>query len=718
MRGPALRVVLSICALAAAAAMALEASGPAFWTIGTTAELLKGTSEGVLIDRNGAITAGPVLTNRLTSTPAQIWSLAAAADGTLWAGTGGDGRVIRIRPNQAEDTAFDAEENNVFAIASAGSRVYAATGPDGKVYVLDGTAAPRVFFDPIEKYIWALAVDSANRLWVGAGNPAVVYRVSADGTNQVVYRPPAAHVVSLGRDSTGRMLAGTESPGRLYRFEAGDRPFVMLDPNQAELRAIATGASGAIFAAAVSKGDEPAPGGEVSSIAVALGPPAQPPNVPPIPSIGPSSGRRSVIFRIDPAGAWESFWETSDLIYDLAIQSDGSLLVATGPEGRLYTVQADRQVSLYTGVDAQQITRLLAPTGRGASALATANPGRVVAIGAANQSPATYVAPVRDTKSASSWGTIRWESTGPVRLFTRSGNTDKPDETWSEWSAGYAAKAGETIQSPPARFLQWKAVLTTEPNQPAPQLTSVTAAYLTRNTRPSIASITVHPPGVVFQRPFSSDDSAIAGLDDATAEARRPPPADTGVTSPAPALGKRMFQKGLQTIAWKGEDTDGDRLEYTLSYRREGEATWHALKTGLLDPIFVWDTAAVADGRYLLRIEASDAPTNTPDRKQTGARDSEPVDIDNTAPVITSSITRTGGAARLAVRVRDAYSAVQKVEYSLGGDTWRLVYPADGLADSPDEQYEIPLATEADAARIVIRATDGMANVASQIAGR
>jgi hypothetical protein len=719
------RHLLLTCACAAFVAAATlwthatAVSGPAFWTIGTTADLLKGTSDGVLIDRNGTISAGPRLANRLTSTPAQIWSLAAGSDGTFWAGTGGDGRIIRLRAGQPEETAYDAEENNVFAIVTAGTRVYAATGPDGKVYVLDGTAPARVFFDPTEKYIWALAVDSANRLWVGAGNPAVLYRVNPDGTNQVVYRPPAAHVVALTADSSGRMLAGTDSPGRLYRFDAADRPSVLLDPGQAEVRAIVNGPNGAIYAAAVSKGDEPSPAGEVSSIAVALGPPPQPANAPAASSTSSaSSGRRSVIFRIDQAGPWESFWESQDLIYDIAVQSDGSLLVATGPEGRLYTVQGDRQVSLYTGVDAQQITRLLAAPGSGASAMATANPGRVIAIGPANQTPATYVAPVRDTKSASSWGTIRWESAGPVRLFTRSGNTDKPDETWSDWSNPYATKAGETIQSPPARFLQWKAVLTTEANQPPPQLTSVTAAYLTRNTRPAIASITIHSPGLVFQRPFSSDDSAIAGLDDATAEARRAPVADPANSPAAPALGKRMFQKGLQTIAWRGEDADGDRLSYSLSYRREGETAWQELKGGLLDPIFVWDTTTVADGRYLLRVVASDEPTNTPDRKQTGTRDSEPVDVDNTPPSVTTSITRPGSGVRLTVRVRDAYSPVQKVEYSLGGDVWRLVYPVDGLADSPDEQYEIPLATETDAARIVIRATDTMQNVASHAVTR
>src|SRR5437870_13916732 len=102
------RCVLS-CLVAIGWVALLRASGPTFWVVGTTAELLKGTSDGVLIDRNGTITAGPKLTNLLGTTPAQIWCLAAGSDGTLWAGTGGDGRVIRVRSNQREETVFDAD---------------------------------------------------------------------------------------------------------------------------------------------------------------------------------------------------------------------------------------------------------------------------------------------------------------------------------------------------------------------------------------------------------------------------------------------------------------------------------------------------------------------------------------------------------------------------------------------------------------------------------
>ena len=109
--------------------------------------------------------------------------------------------------------------------------------------------------------------------------------------------------------------------------------------------------------------------------------------------------------------------------------------------------------------------------------------------------------------------------------------------------------------------------------------------------------------------------NAAAALLDATADARRPP-GDTGPTPATPS--RRMFQKGLQTISWKGDDEDWDRLIYSLQYRREGEATWHDLRSGLTDGIFVWDTASVADGRYIVKVLASDSPSNASDRALVG----------------------------------------------------------------------------------------------------
>ena len=694
----------------------LSASGPSFWTMATNAEFLRGTSDGVFVSSSGTLSPAPGLANRLTATPAQIWSVAEAADGTIWAGTGGDGRVLRVRPGQAEETAFDSTESHIFAVAQSGSRVYAASSPDGRVYVIDGTAAARPFFDPEEKYIWALAVDGNGRLWVGAGNPAVIYRVNADGAGTALYRPPAGHVVALVRDNEGRMLAGTESPGRLYRFGTDDRPFALLDSGLPEMRAVAVAADGVIYAAAISKADDAgATESAVPSVAAISAPAPAAPGA--TPAATPPA-RRSILFRIDTSGSWEPLWESTDVIYDLAAADGGAVIAATGQEGRLYRIERDRDVLLLTGVDARQITRFAgrAKAGTQVPVLATANPGRIMGPATGQPpTPATYTSPVRDTKNIATWGLIRWEGGTGVTLTTRSGNTERPDDSWSAWSNAYTRRDGETITSPAARFIQWRATFVRPPSAAqAPQLTSVTVAYLPRNARPVLTTLTVHPPGVVFGRPFSSDDGAIAGLDDARAEARRPP----GEPPPPAAPGRRMFQKGLQALVWKGEDPDADRLLYAVQYRREGETAWRDLRTGLLDTIYVWDTTTVADGRYILRVVASDAPGNSGDRALTAERESEPIDVDNTAPQVTTEVTRQGNTTRVVVRVRDAHSPIAKLEYALAGAAWQLVYPADGLADSLEERFEFTLPAGADAATVVVRATDLLQNAASAAIGR
>ena len=131
---------------------------------------------------------------------------------------------------------------------------------------------------------------------------------------------------------------------------------------------------------------------------------------------------------------------------------------------------------------------------------------------------------MKDTSTVSTWGAIRWRAVTPqgtgVELFTRSGNTKTPDSTWSDWSKPYTNAAGEPIASPKARYLQWRAVLTGS-GKATPILTSVTSAYLPRNARPSIASITVHPPGTVFQRPFPTGDPELAGFETSTSDGRR-----------------------------------------------------------------------------------------------------------------------------------------------------------------------------------------------------
>lgn len=686
-------------------ATSLFASGPTTWTISTQADFLKGQALGVSVDEVGRVIAGPEISLLNDAASPQVWSLAAAADDSWVAGTGGDGRVIRGRAGQVA-TILDTAEPNIYAVATApDGRVFAASGPDGKVYAITPAGASSVVFDPAEKYIWALLVDGQGRLWIGAGTPAVIYRVDANGANKVVYKPTASHVVSLALDSAGRVLAGTEGPGRLYRFDANDRPTALLDSGLAELRAIASSSDGTIFAAALAgEGSAPEGTGAIASLGASTAPGTS--------SSGASSTRKSVIFRLSPNAAPEQLWETADVVYDISAGDAGSVLAATGPDGHLFSIRPNGSEVLINGVDAKQVTRIAKTATR--YLLASANPGRVHAMSRTLASAGTFISPARDAKVTATWGSIRWESSGGIAVYTRTGNTDRADDSWSDWAGPYATPSGSAITSPPGRYLQWKAVFTAGAASASPAaLTSVSVGYLPANMRPVVTSITVHPPGSVFQKPFG-EDGAIAGMDDADVQARRAQQGES--PAPAPALGRRMFQKGLQTLSWRAEDADSDRLLYTLSYRREGETEWHVLREGMVDALTVWDTTTVPDGRYSLRVSASDAPSNVSGRALVGERESPAFDIDNTSPVIVIDLPRPAAPSRLTFIVRDAQTAIDRVEYAIGGGAYQPLSPVDGVADSREEHYELTLPAGTPLSRVMIRATDSMQNTSTQAA--
>jgi hypothetical protein len=425
---------------------------------------------------------------------------------------------------------------------------------------------------------------------------------------------------------------------------------------------------------------------------------------------------RGAIYRIARDGLWETFWEASDDVpYDVLVEKDGGLLVATGHKGRLLRLGGDPvRVTVVARAEAQQVTSI-AQGRQGQIHYATANPGKIFELGQTLASEGSYESDVRDATNVASWGLIRWRASTPsgagVQMFTRSGNTRTPDDTWSPWSAAYTKPDGEAVTSPKARYLQWRAVLTGK--QASPVLTSVTVAFLPRNTRPTVASITVHPPGVSFARPFPTGDPEIAGFENGTAEGRPQMPSSTpaAVTTSGPATGRRLYQKGLQTFVWKADDEPGDRLQFDVLYRRQGETDWVPLRRGLWDPILTWDTTSVPDGTYTIKVVASDTASNYPTTALVGERESEPFDVDNTSPeVAVTAVRQVEGRQVIAFTVKDGHSPLDRVEYSLDANRWRLVYPADGISDSRDERFEITLDSGV-TGPVMLRAVDSLNNI-------
>ena len=741
------RLVLLAAVLAAASGI-LSASAPTFWTVATQADFLKGDVDNLSIDSEGRVFLGPATTQIAETSAPFLWTVLAGRDGIMWAGTGNEGQVLKIARDGKTSTFFDASEMEVHALAPApNGGLYVGTSPEGKIYQVAADGTSKTFFDPEDKYIWALATAADGAVFAATGEKGNIYRITPDGKGSLFYKTNTTNVVSLAIDKSGNLLAGTESPGRIFRIDKDAKAFVLLDSSFKEIHALRMASDGTVYAAAFSG----APGGE-DRAAPSISTSPEPPRTP-VPSVSAeitaitvvdagssgsggatsSSSTRSrnakgAIYRIGADGLWDTLWEAADdWPFDLLIEPDGSLLVGTGKEGKIFRLSGDpARATLLTRAAARQVTALMRDSS-GRVIAATSNPGKIFALASGRATSGTYESDVRDAGTVATWGAIRWRATSPaggVEIFTRSGNTATPDQTWSSWSKAYTQSNGEKIASPNARYLQWKAVLKGaggSNGSPEPVLTSVTTAYLPRNLRPAVTSITVHPPGTVFQRPFSTGELEIAGFEDNTSDGRNPSQPNASSSSlstpSAPALGRKVYQKGLQTFVWKAEDDNDDRMTYDVFYRREGETGWKALKRGLWDAILVWDTTSVPDGTYYVKVAATDAPSNSPATSLVGEFESVSFDIDNTPPVIEiQAATRTAGRATVKFSVRDEQSAVQRVEYSLDASRWRVAYPTDGIPDSRREEFEVGL-DEGEAARsIIIRVTDAMNNVATAVA--
>ncbi|HYK17778.1 MAG TPA: hypothetical protein VEV37_07140, partial [Bryobacteraceae bacterium] len=165
-------------------------------------------------------------------------------------------------------------------------------------------------------------------------------------------------------------------------------------------------------------------------------------------------------------------------------------------------------------------------------------------------------------------------------------------------------------------------------------------------------------------------------------------------------------------ITWQADDPDGDRLIYSLYFRGEDESDWKLLRANIFENSLLLDGDVLADGRYYFRVVASDRPSNAADSAREEELVSAPVLIDNTPPTVTLSAPRRAGErAEVDADVVDQTSPLRRCEYSLDAGPWLPVEAADGITDSPREQFHIAIdRLRAGEHLLVVRAYDSAGN--------
>lgn len=684
--------------------VAAQAGQPAIWETSGRVELLKGDARGVSISDTGVLMLAPRLSEVFNTQQTYIWSSAVDSQGNVFLGTGHDGKTFRITPAGSGSLLYDAAELDVTALAvGRDGVVFAGTSPDGKVYRIASDGKAEVYFDPVDKYIWSLALMNDGSLAVGTGDNGKLYRVRAAGANpdaSLLVSTNQTHVISLAVTPQGDLIAGTDSGGLVLRVSAEGKTFALFDTQLREIHALAPAADGSIYALALSDAaatartpstsavpsPQPSEGGTVStSVTItAIDETGAPIQALPGPTRSRSdvSNARSAVFRILPDGATDVVWSSPNVTaFSIApALQPGSVLIGTADKGRIYSVTNDGRDTLLLQSPEGQISSLLVRNNQ--IYAASSNQGKLFRFGNELVAEGTYESPVRDAKLTASWGRIWWRGSGAVEVQTRTGNGERPDATWSDWSAPYKDPEGNQISSPRARFIQWRATVRAAGSGGPSRMEDVSVAYLPRNVAPEVLSISALPIGVGLQQlaQVAVDPNVeSSGLD----------PSLFGPVAQVPP--RRFYQRGARSFQWQAEDRNNDTLEYAIYYRALNEQTFRLLKDKLRDNFYTIDGATLADGRYVIKVVASDGPDNPPGQKLTGERLSEPVDIDNTPPAVkvVGQPQATGQAVRVVFTVDDATGKIKKADASIDGAAWSPVFPDDGIADSGHETYTV-----------------------------
>jgi len=713
-----LRFALPVCALTAAA----FASQTRIWPEDDYDSFQKGTIKNLSLRSDGVLTLAPRLKEFYDTSAMYLWSIARDSKGNLYTGGGSGAKLYRIGTDGKGKVLAELDGLEIHAIAvDSKDRVYAATAPDGKVYRVSANGKAEVYYDPKAKYIWALAFDREDNLFVATGDPGQIHRVRPDGSGKVFFQCEETHVRSLAIDAQGNVIVGTAPGGLVMRISPAGEGFVLYQMGKQEVTAVALGNDGSIYAAGVGtrqplapiQPGAPAPAAAPAQLTAVVGGgqgnarPGAPPPSAPLRIVGGSD-----VVRIDSGLRPRRIWsDGQDIIYAITFDSAGRVLLGAGNRGNIFRIDSP---TTYTNLLTLPVTQVTAFQSAGGRLYAvTGNIGKVYEIDSVPEQQGSIESEVFDAGMFTKWGRVSFEGKmngGGIAIETRSGNLDQPQKNWSPWSNAATSPKGGRAGSPAARFVQWRAALTSAAGV-SPELDSVSVAYLTANVEPRVEQVEITEANYRFPPPSIPSNPPTLSLPPLTArpqrgEARFAPvetlPTNTPAMQPA---------KGFLGARWLASDPNDDNLTYTVEIRGVNETQWKPLKDKLTDKYFSWDSTAFPDGEYRLRITASDAPSNPPGEALTASLESEPFLIDNSPPKISGlAASRNGGKLDVRWHAADALSDLAHAEYSLDGGDWTVVAPVGGLSDSLELDYQVSIDAAPGEHTIAVRATDDYDN--------
>jgi outer membrane protein assembly factor BamB len=704
----------------------------------SSSDLLKGKTENIVVGSRGTIQLGSAW-DALVEEFEDVWSVNSivVSGGTVYVGTSPNGciykyslgKLTKIYPEETNEkpavkevkehtnanepgdaNEVDVEEHlsneHIFAMATdmSGRLLAGISGDKCRLCRFKADKCRVIFELNEEKYIFAIAIDAGGNIYLGTGPQGRIYRLDPLGKkSQLVYDSLDKNILSLAIGQDGFVYAGSDSRGLVYKINPRTKTATVLyDSDQPEITALLFTKDGDFHAAATSAKIVEAQTKFAALLPLSGRPESKSPKTPGTTEGGlklkianikegtgdkavkrptpirkpPKPGQASFIYEINKDGFVTDIFSEAAVFFCLAEQ-DRKLLIGTGNSAQLFTVEPDteQQTIIYEDEQASQITAIA--VWRDIVYLGTANPAKLIKLGSGFAPEGTYTSDLIDAGQPAKWGKLQIEADIPqgcsVQVASRSGNVkDVNDPTFSSWTRPVKMTGPVQLQCPLGRFCQYKIVLQSEDGLLSPLIREIAVAGSVPNLAPKVELV---------------DVSAVA------------------------APGKQ----GTFKISYKVKDDNSDKLIYKIDFKKIGRKNWIELKDKLETDSFEWDGKTVEDGRYEVRVTASDERSNTTTTKLSGTRISEPVIVDNTAPVIKKhSIEQSAKSVTLKLQISDEFSAIGELNYTVDSNAeWISTIPDDLVYDTTDEDFTIVIEEpEAGEHIIAVRTSDSVGNTA------
>lgn len=663
------------------AAATLGAVNTAFYNDDSIRDFERGRLNGVSINEKGQLYLAPTMKSILDKKDLFIWKLAADTAGNIFAASGNKGRIYKIS-KKSTDIIYQDDKSSVTALhAASDGTVYAALSPGGSIIAIKGHNKSLYAKLPVT-YIWDLQKAPGGGVLAATGNPAAVYHIKSTGNYRLLFTAKSEnHFLCLGINRAGTVYAGSEGNGRLYRIQ-NNKGKAVYDSYENEISSLLVLNNGeVVFGTATPRKlrspqnfnyKDTFPFNEQENRTATQSDTKKKKKT--------KRFQRNSIYKLtleDKVIKLATFDKTS--IHSLAADSNGSLYAGSGDLGVIYRIAKDGTVSRLIRLRHDRVLDLLlTPDGLYA---ATGNDGGVFQLDFKTKLSGEYISRIFDCQSRVTWGAIRWAGEIPenttVSAATRTGDTDSPDDSWSNWEQTKKVNGNNQIVSPKARYLQYKLIFSSTKTGSTPLLHSVTLPFLRQNRAPIIRRLAI--------------------LDHKDAAKSK----------------KLKLNAGQNYIRWYAYDEDDDNLKYALYFRFADDPVWRLLKDNLSQNSLKISTRLFPDGKYYFRVIATDLPSNNRQNALTAVRDSTQQLFDSTPPVISKvQSTVKGDKIIITGKATDALSVIRKIKFTINAISWFSVTPLDSVYDSKSERFRITISRSENSAlfngknMLIIRAFD------------